>query len=436
MAGAANTAPAGGDERTEMIPFNSPKFEERAAYKQETRRVYDICNGCRRCFNLCPSFDVMFRGIDEKDGEIEQVGDSLIERVVDLCYYCKLCFNHCPYCPPHDYDLDFPRLMIWGKYLKAKHTKPSLRDRLLVNVERMGKIAGAFAPLANWAMRQRWFRHIQEAVIGIHRERLFPLFFRQPFSDWFRSARRTPAIVGDSKRVALFYTCYVNRHDPEIGKATVQVLDKNRVDVVCPTQECCGMPHYDIGDLDAVREKAKTNIASLAAAVDDGRTIVAPMPTCSLMLKKEYPDLVPTEDARKVAANTMDLCEYLMKLESEGGLSKDFVWQPGKIAYQAACHLRDQNIGLKSRDLLKLIPGSKVTVVERCTGHDGTFGVKKEFYQLSQKVGRKAFAEVERFEADHVASDCPLSGLALTQATGKKCEHPVEILKKAYGIEP
>ena len=419
-----------------MISFQSPKFQDLKSYHEETLRIYDVCNGCRRCFNLCPSFDVLFRGIDDQDGEVEKVDAKTIENVVDLCYYCKLCFNHCPYCPPHRYDLDFPQLMIWGKYLKAKDKKPSFRDRLLVNVERMGQLGGMVAPLTNWAMRQPLFRRLQEWVLGIHRDRLFPLFFRKSFSSWFKKTGSADASNKMHEKVALFYTCYVNRHDPEIGKASVQVLQKNAVEVICPQQECCGMPYFDIGDLDTVRKKAKANLKSLSAAVDAGYTIVAPMPTCSLMLKKEYPQLIPTAEAKKVAENTMDLCEYLMKLESQEKLLKAFVWSPGKIAYQVPCHLRDQNIGFKSRDLMKLIPGTTVSLIERCSGHDGSFGVKKEYYQLSLNVGKKAFSEIERSNADIIASDCPLSGIALTQETGKKSYHPIEILKKAYGIKP
>jgi len=422
-----------------MIPFDSPKFKEPEAFKAETLRVYEICNGCRRCFNLCPSFDILFRGIDDKDGEVNALEAPVLNQVVDLCYYCKLCFNHCPYCPPHQYDLDFPRLMIWGKHLKAKDQPAGLRDRLLVDVEFMGRLGGMIAPLANWALRRPFIRRMLELVMGIHRERLFPKFHWQSFAAWFRqtprSSRGDRPVAPTQEKIALFYTCYVNHHDPEIGKATIQVLEKNGVEVICPEQECCGMPYYDIGDLDAVRQKARSNLKRLASAVDAGYKIVSPMPTCSLMLKKEYPDLVPTDEARKVAANTYDLCEYLMKLEGKGKLAKDFVSSPGKIAYQVPCHLRDQNIGLKSRDLMKLIPGATVEVIERCSGHDGTFGVKKEYYDLSLKVGRKAFAAVENAEPDLAVSDCPLSGIALTQSTGKKSVHPIQVIQKAYGFK-
>lgn len=422
-----------------MIPFESPKFADPKAFDAETLRVYEICNGCRRCFNLCPSFDVLFRGIDDKDGEVNALDAPVLNQVVDLCYYCKLCFNHCPYCPPHHYDLDFPRLMLWGKHLKANTHPPGLRDRLLVNVDLMGRLGGIVAPLTNWALRQSLIRWMLEKLMGIHRERLFPDFHWQSFSSWFRGMHGPgkggrPAAPAKEK-VALFYTCYINRHDPEIGKAALQVLEKNGVEVICPEQECCGMPYFDIGDLDAVRRKARSNLKTLAAAVDAGFKIVSPMPTCSLMLKKEYPDLVPTEEARKVAANTYDLCEYLMKLDGQGKLAKDFVSSPGKVAYQVPCHLRDQNIGLKSRDLMKLIPGTTVEVIEKCSGHDGTFGVKQEYYDLSLKVGRKAFAAVENAEPDVAASDCPLSGMALTQSTGRKSVHPIQVIQKAYGLK-
>ena len=419
-----------------MIAFDSPKFADPAAFKAETEKVYDICAGCRRCFNLCPSFDVLFKGIDDQDGEPQNVPSSTLNEVVDLCYYCKLCFNHCPYCPPHRYDLDFPRLMLWGKHLKAKEHPPALRDRLLVNVELMGLLAGMVAPLTNWAVRQRPIRWLMEKVIGIHRKRLFPRFHRQSFSAWF-GRNKTSAGPGreEKEKVALFYTCYVNRNDPEIGRATVQVLQKNKVEVICPEQECCGMPYFDIGDLDTVRRKARSNLKTLAAAVDAGYKIVSPMPTCSLMIKKEYPDLVPTEEARKVAANTYDLCEYLMKLESQGKFVKEFTSSPGKIAYQIPCHLRNQNIGFKSRDLMKLIPGTTVEVIERCSGHDGSFGVKEEYYDLSIKVGRKAFRAIEEAEPDLVASDCPLSGIALTESTGRKSLHPIQVIHKAYGLD-
>ena len=419
-----------------MTRLDSNEFKDITVFQEQSQRFYEICAGCRRCFNLCPSFDVLFRAIDDKDGEVSMVETQSLNQVVDLCYYCKLCFNHCPYCPPHDYNLDFPRLMLQGKYLKAQQERPSLRDRLLVNVDTLGYLGGLIAPIANWIFKQKFFRWLIEAVLGIHRKRLFPKFHRQAFASWFHQPTASAPQPSPTEKVALFYTCYVNRHDPDIGKATIQVLNKNGVEVICPEQQCCGMPYFDIGDIDTVREKAKQNLKALKAAVDAGYKIISPVPTCSLMIKKEYPDLINTDDAREVAANTYDLCEYLMKLEAQGKLSKDFVSSPGKIAYQVACHLRDQNIGLQSRDLMRLIPGTTVQVIERCSGHDGTFGIKQEYYDLSLQVGHKAFSATEEAEADVIVSDCPLSGIALTEATGKQSFHPIQIIRKAYGITP
>jgi Fe-S oxidoreductase len=407
------------------------------ALQAESLRVFEICNGCRRCFNLCPSFDVLFREIDERDGETAALDRPVHDRIADLCYYCKLCFNHCPYCPPHDYGLDFPRLMLWGKHLKAKRQPPSRRDRWLADADRMGRLGGFAAPLLNWAADQPWARWILEKGFGIHRNRILPKFHKQSFGSWFK--QRAAVAVGQAQpsgKVALFYTCYVNRHDPGIGKAAIHVLERNGIEAICPEQECCGMPYLDFGDLETVKDKAERNLKSLSAAVEAGYDIVAPMPTCSLMLKKEYPDLFGTDQARRVAAHTYDLCEYLMKLHAQGRLSTEFTRPGGKIAYQVPCHLRDQNIGLKSRDLMRLIPGTTVEAIERCSGHDGTFGLKEEYYELSMEVGRKAFAAARRAEPDLVVSDCPLSAGQMAQATGLRPLHPIQVVARAYGINP
>lgn len=416
-----------------MISLSPEKLQDEAAFKDISTRFYDVCNGCRRCFNLCPSFDVLFKETDEVDGDVEKLPQNTLDRVVDLCYYCKLCYNHCPYCPPHHYELDFPRLMMWGKNIRMKKNPPGLRERMLANVELMGRVGSLLAPLTNWANRQPLLRWVMEKIIGIHRARLLPLFHRRSFASVFTGGRNPKSTSGE--KVALFYTCYVNRHDPGIGKAAVEVLEKNGVEVICPPQECCGMPYLDYGDFDSVREKARRNIQHLADAVDAGYKIVSPMPTCSLMLKKEYPELVPGENTLKVARNSFDLCEYLMTLEKDNKLVKDFVSSPGKVAYQLPCHLKDQNIGLKSRDLMKLIPGTEIEVIDRCSGHDGAFGVKSEFYALSLTVGKKAFRAIEKAKPDAVTSDCPLSGLALTQETGLPNAHPVQILHRAYGLD-
>jgi len=234
--------------------------------------------------------------------------------------------------------------------------------------------------------------------------------------------------------VVLFSTCLVDYHSVEVGQATVAVLEKNGVEVVRPEQQCCGMPLFDTGDIPGILRKAQANVATLKPWVDRGYDIIAPVPSCSLMLKREYPHLLSTEDAKLVASHTFDVCEYLMKLKKQGKLDTNFPNRPGKIAYQIPCHLRDQNIGFKSKELMELT-GASVEVIERCSGHDGTWGVKVEFFDLSMKIAAKAVREVEAVQADLVVSDCPLSGVQLTQAGGgKPTLHPIEVIKQAYGL--
>lgn len=416
------------------IDLTAPTFE-RSAVVLETARIFEVCDGCRRCFNLCPSFNTLFERIDARDGKLEQLAAGDYEQIADECYYCKLCYNHCPYIPPHQYEIDFPRLMVGWKKLQAQEGKARWRDRLLVRTDWIGRLGTLLAPLANWASTTSWVRGIMHRVAGIHRERQLVKFQEETFPHWFERTRddRRHQISSTSK-VVLFSTCLVDYHSAEVGRATVAVLERNGVEVIRPEQQCCGMPFFDCGDIPAILHKAKANVAALQPWVEKGYEIIAPVPSCSLMLKREYPHLLPTEDAKLVAAHTFDICEYLMKLKKQGKLDTQFSHRPGKIAYQIPCHLRDQNIGFKSKELLELT-GATVEVIERCSGHDGTWGVKVEFFDLSMKIAAKAVREVEAVQADLVVSDCPLSGVQLTQAGGgKPTLHPIEVIKQAYGL--
>jgi len=413
---------------------------ERPAVVKETLRIFEVCDGCRRCFNLCPSFNTLFDRIDAGDSDLSKLATRDFEQVADECYYCKLCYNHCPYTPPHQYEIDFPRLMVGWKKLQAQEGKARWRDRLLVRTYWIGKLGTLLAPLANWANAQSWFRGILHRIVGIHRDRQLVRFREETFPHWLqrtresRRAARDEAESAPTARVVLFSTCLVDYHSVEVGQATVAVLEKNGVEVVRPEQQCCGMPLFDTGDIPGILRKAQANVAALKPWVDRGYDIIAPVPSCSLMLKREYPHLLPTEDAKLVASHTFDVCEYLMKLKKQGKLDTNFPNHPGKIAYQIPCHLRDQNIGFKSKELMELT-GASVEVIERCSGHDGTWGVKVEFFDLSMKIAAKAVREVEAAQADLVVSDCPLSGVQLTQAGGgKPTLHPIEVIKQAYGL--
>jgi glycerol-3-phosphate dehydrogenase subunit C len=417
----------------------APEFWDLGKVETELRRVYDICGGCRRCLPLCPSFKVMFDrlDVDAVDGDVEKLPAADLKEVVDLCYQCKLCFNHCPYTPPHRWQVDFPRLMLRARAARARRDGVSRQDRFLGNTELVGKLGSLTAPLSNWMNAQPLHRAFLQRIGGIHKDRNLPRFHRTTFSKWF--ARRAPAPAqspAPARRVALFATCSVEYNNPEVGRAAVAVLERNRIDVSLPAQRCCGMPYLDGGAMDETRALIRDNVRSLAAVVRDGRDIVVPGPTCSYMLKQEYPWLDGSEDAGLVAGHTRDLFEYLAQLASDGQLDTNFTRSPGTVAYHVPCHLRAQNIGTRSADVLRCIPGTTVDVIERCSAVDGTWGLKQQYYELSLKVAQPLFSAIGAAAARVVATDCPLAALQIAQGTGTTARHPIQVLADAYGLTP
>ena len=409
-----------------------------ADLEKETLRIYDVCDGCRRCFNLCPSFNTLLDRIDEYESDVTKLTPADHHRVIDECYYCKLCYNHCPYTPPHQYGIDFPLLMaLWKKRLAAVRGV-RWRDWLLTRTDLLGRVNSAFAPLVNWGLMQGWLRGLMQTLLGVHRDRQVLHYQHETFVRWW--ARRSPASPASArKKVALFAGCLVNYQATDVGKATVQVLEKNGIQVALPDQSCCGMPSFDIGDTAAMVTAAERNVASLRSWVDQGYDVVIPTPSCSLMVKREYANLLAGEDAKRIADHTYDVCEYLMKLKREGSLATDFTQKPGRVAYQIPCHLRDQNIGFKSKELMECA-GAQVEVIEKCSGHDGSWSAKTEFFPLSIRIAQKAVRAMEQAPADQVATDCPLAGLQLDQAGaaahvgGKGARHPIQIVRDAYGL--
>ena len=424
------------------LDIKNPEFWDLGAVDRELRRVYDICGGCRRCLPLCPSFKVLFDRMDVEavDGDVEKLPAADVKEVVDLCYQCKLCFNHCPYTPPHRWEVDFPRLMLRARAAETRRRGVTLQDRLLGNADLVGRLGSLGAPLSNWMNELGVHRAFMQAVAGIHRQRNLPKFNRRTFSAWFKSRPAAPASPAsrDAKpprKVALFHTCSVEYYEPATGRAAVRVLERNRVDVRVPPQRCCGMPYLDGGAVDEAKALIRDNVKSLAAAVREGCEIVVPGPTCSYMLKQEYPWLDSSEDAKLVAENTRDLFEYLARLQAAGELDTNFTRPVGAVTYHVPCHLRAQNIGHKSADVLRAIPGASVNAVEKCSAVDGTWGFKKEYYELSLKVAKPLFDAITGAGAPTEATDCPLAALQIEQGTGKKPKHPIEVLASAYGLE-
>jgi Fe-S oxidoreductase len=422
------------------LALNRPEFWDLGRVDAELRRVYDICAGCRRCLPLCPSFKVMFDrlDVDAVDGDVEKLPASDVKEVVDLCYQCKLCFNHCPYTPPHRWAVDFPRLMLRARAAETRRSGVTLQDRMLGNTDMIGKLGSLAAPLSNWMNELGVHRAFMQAVAGIHRARRLPKFHRPTFSSWFRSTAKPAAAEGGKtaiRKVALFTTCTVEYNAPAIGRAAVRVLERNGVDVSVPEQRCCGMPYLDGGAVDECRALIRDNVRTLVAAVREGREIVSPGPTCSYMLKQEYPWLDGSEDARLVAASTRDLFEYLARLQAAGALDTRFTRPVGAVTYHVPCHLRAQNVGTRSADVLRAIPGASVTVIERCSAVDGTWGFKTQYFDLSMEVARPLFDAVRAGGAATVATDCPLAALQIAQGTGTAPQHPIQVLAQAYGLD-
>ncbi|MCZ6748960.1 MAG: anaerobic glycerol-3-phosphate dehydrogenase subunit C [SAR324 cluster bacterium] len=401
----------------------------------ELERVFDVCHGCRLCFNLCPSFPALFRAVDAGGGDVRKLTEAQRNEVVDKCYQCKLCYIKCPYTPDdgHEFQLDFPRLMQRAKAVRARSRGIALRERLLAKPDLLGRLAGLTPRLANWANRLPPNRWLLEKVLGIHRRKLLPEFHGQTFQAWFDKTQAGKALDGDNGKVFFFSTCFVNYNNPDVGKAAIEIFARNRIAVKSDYRRCCGMPALDGGDMAAAQKLARENVAQMMPYVRDGYTILAVNPTCSMMMRKEYPNLVEGEDVKAFAAAVMDPNEYLNGLRREGKLDTDFRSTPGRIAYHLPCHLRAQNIGYRSRDMMRAIGGeTEVELVAECCGHDGTWAMKKEWFETSLECGRKAFDGMKAPADAQMVTDCPLAAIQFEQATGTRPLHPLQVLARAY----
>jgi glycerol-3-phosphate dehydrogenase subunit C len=430
------------------LGWQDPQFYDADALQKELERIFDICHGCRRCFSLCNSFPTLFDLIDEsKTGELDGVDKKAYGKVVDECYLCDMCYmTKCPYVPPHPWNVDFPHLMLRAKAVKHRSGGTRWRDKVLSSTDMVGKLAGipVVAEGVNAVNRSSLGRKVLDAALGVHPQAPVPPYRSNTLRKQLAKRGNTPAVAPRTAgvtrgKVALFATCYGNRNEPEIGLDLVSVFEHNGIEVALVEREnCCGMPKLELGDLEAVAELKAKNLPPLLAMIDRGYDIVAPVPSCVLMFKQELPLMFPDEpDVAKVKRHIFDPFEYLA-LRHKGGLMRtDFARPLGKVAYHVACHLRVQNIGLKTRDVLQLIPGTTVEPIERCSGHNGTYGVKREFRDTSMKIGKPVFQRVQASGADFYASDCPMAGHQIESglANALPPTHPLTLLRMAYGLE-
>ena len=427
------------------LAWKSADFYDEGKLEKELERVFEICHGCRRCVNLCTAFPTLFDLVDASlTLEVDGVTKGDYGKVVDQCYLCDMCYmTKCPYVPPHPWDVDFPHLMLRAKAVRFRKGGATFRDRLLSSTDAMGRLATipVVVQFVNAANKSGAIRGVMEKALGVHRQRILPEYARERFRAGARANAAFPAREGKNTpgRVAVFSTCYVSYNEPGIGHDLLEVLAHNEVPAVLVEKEaCCGMPKLELGDLEAVARNKDANIPVLARLARAGHAILTPVPSCTLMFKQELPLMFPDDaDVKAVAEAMFDPFEYLVARHKDGLLKTDFKRPLGRVSYHVPCHLRVQNMGQKTRELLEMIPDTRVTTVERCAGHDGTWGVKAEYFENSMKIGRPVFRQMAEAAPDYVSSDCAIAGRHILQGMGEtkaQKQHPLTLIRIAYGL--
>jgi Fe-S oxidoreductase len=429
------------------LDWKNPEFYDAQKLFAEMERVFDICHGCRRCISLCGSFPTLFDLVDESPTmEMDGVPKEAYWKVVDQCYLCDVCYmTKCPYVPPHPWNLDFPHLMLRAKAVKFASGKVPFKDKLLASTDGLGTLASipVVTQVTNALNRSPAARGVMESTLGVDRTAWVPEYAGTKFRS---SVAKSAAFeVKDGQRtpgkVAIFSTCYINYNEPGIGHDLTKILAHNEIPYVIAEKEaCCGMPKLELGDLQAVAASKEKNIPALAKLAREGYAIVTPIPSCTLMFKQELPLMYPGDpDVKAVQEAMFDPFEYLVARQKDGLLRTDFSRPLGKVSYHIPCHSRVQNVGQKTREALELVPGTTVNTVERCSGHSGTWGCKKEFHQMAMKIGKPVFRQMAEPQPDFISSDCQLGGRHIEQGMGEskgkaELKHPITLLRMAYGL--
>jgi len=435
----------GGIEAPTRHPINwkNGDFNDKTSLFDELERVYDVCHSCRRCVSLCNAFPTLFDLIDESETfEVDCVKKEDYWNVVEHCYLCDLCYmTKCPYVPPHEWNIDFPHLMLRAKAYNFQRGNVGVRDKLLTSTDKVGSFAGIpiVAETVNISNQIKPIRKIMEKTIGIHSDAVLPKFYSNSLRKRFKKIQTADDDANYKSKVAIFVTCYGNRNEPDVVEDLIAILKHNQIEVRLVEQEkCCGMPKMELGDLKSVERLKDFNIPQLLDLVEDNWNIVAPIPSCVLMFKKELPLLFSDDvNVQKVKGAFFDPFEFLMALRKKGKLNTKFKNSLGKVAYHAPCHQRVQNIGAKTKDVLELIPDTNITLIERCSGHDGTYAVKKEYHEISMNICKPIINKISGSDLDHYISDCPMAGHQIDNGIQNieiRSESPFTLLRKAYGI--
>lgn len=435
------------------LDWKSPDFYDEEKCFVELERIFDICHGCRRCVSLCGSFPTLFDLVDEgPSGEVDGVKKADYWKVVDQCYMCDLCYmTKCPYTPPHEWNLDFPHTMLRAKAIKFKKGEVRTSEKLLASTDVHGSFAGIpiVVQAVNAVNRTKLARGVMENVMGVDKDAWLPELATQRFRWAAPTSTATQVVDGEKTpgKVAIFSTCFINYNEPGIGLDLLKILDHNGIPyTLVEKEQCCGMPKLELGDLDAVAGAKAANIPVLAKYARDGFAILAAVPSCALMFKQEIPLMFPDDaDTQLVKEHMWDPFEYLMARKRDGLLKTEFPQKLGNVSYQIPCHGRVQNIGRKTEEMLRMVPDTTVNTIERCSGHAGTFGVKKGTHQQAMKIGKPVFKAMATMKdgakPDYISSDCPLGGHHIAQGFevnglgAPELQHPLSLIARAYGLK-
>lgn len=435
------------------LDWKNPDFYDEEKCFVELERIFDICHGCRRCVSLCGSFPTLFDLVDESSTmEVDGVRKEDYWKVVDQCYMCDLCYmTKCPYTPPHEWNLDFPHTMLRAKAIKFKKGEVGKAEQFLASTDTHGSFAGipVVVQVANAVNKTKFARGVMENMLGVDKDAWLPELATKKFRSAAPTSRASKVVDGEKTpgKVAIFSTCYINYNEPGIGMDLLKVLEHNDIPYTLVEKEkCCGMPKLELGDLESVQASKEANIPVLAKYARDGYAILAAVPSCALMFKQEIPLMFPDDaDTQLVKEAMWDPFEYLMARKRDGLLKTEFPQQLGNISYQVPCHGRVQNIGKKTEEMLKMIPGTEVNTIERCSGHAGTYGVKKGSHQTAMKIGKPVFKAMANMKdgskPDYISSDCPLGGHHIAQGFevnglgAPELQHPISLVARAYGLK-
>ena len=405
----------------------------------------EMCNGQGACRKLtgtmCPSYMVTRDEEHSTRGRanalrsamsgalpVDSLTGERLREVLDLCLECKGCKAECPS------NVDMAKLKYEFSYRYHKAKGYPLRNRMLANVSQLGKLGSFFAPLSNWSLGMGAFKELAESMVGIDRRRSLPPFATQTFSQWFRARGGSYVEGSPGRRVVLFSDTFTEYNSPDLGRAAVKLLEHMGYQVIVPKPLCCGRPMLSKGMLDAAKSNAARNVASVLPYIEQGAKIVGLEPSCILSFRDDYVDLLDGDNARRVSENTMLIEEFVLHAQANDGATIRYSKEPGRVMLQGHCHQKAL-VGMgKAMDVLSQMPGCEVDEISSgCCGMAGSFGLEKEHYDISMKIGEQDLfpAIRDRRNGATVVSEGMSCRHQIEDGTGVKAKHLVEVLADA-----